>query len=592
MTPASTFLLRRGLPLLAGALALLAPAWVQTIKPAQAVSPHDVLATWSDAPLPLALAGLALAVALGGSARRLRWLLLPLAWLAPAEALYLAHFGVPSGPHVYAVLAETNAEELRAWIGADGLWLGVALFAWTLALAGLWRAWGRQVGLVPARWRWMLAALTGALLGPQALWSWQDARLDARMEAVGGGPTAPPVQHELDLPQPGFATQFESTYPWGLPLRLARWAEHREATRRHAEMAAGHRFGLRAPPPAAAGGPPQVVVMVVGEAARADRWSLYGAARATTPRLQARRQELLVFSDAVSAASATRESVSLMLTRRPPEQALGMRAEGSVVSAFRQAGFQTYWLSTQGSAGAHETPIAVMAAEAHERRFLSRSDYRGQTALDGELLPLLDALLARREPRVFIVLHTLGSHLHYANRYPEGAEPFRPALQRGDPPNIWRKERFTELVNAYDNSLHYTDQVLDGAIARLQASAAEALLTYMPDHGETLFDGQCPRGGHGFASVANYRVPLLMWASESWKARHAARWARLQERQAEPISALALFPTLLGHAGLRLDDPVAHADLGAPDWQPAPRLTAHFGDFDRSLAPRACDAAR
>ena len=570
-------------------MALLSPAWMQWRHPLHAVSPADALAGWTSSPLLLTLAGLCACWAMVGQARRARWLLAPLALLAPAEALYVAHFGVPSGAHVYAVVAETHSEELSSFIGADALLYLALLLAWAGLLIWTFRRWGEPNWGLSGRARGLLAALASAVLLPQALGHWLATRLPDPVEAEFGA--APlPIQHAMDLQQPGFVTHLEMSYPWGLPQRLLRWAEHREAARRHAEMAGAHRFRLQAGDALPPDAPPQVVVMVIGEASRADRWQLYGAARATTPRLQARRAELLVFRDAVSAASATRESVSLMLTRRPPEQVLGMRAEGSVVSAFRQAGFKTYWLSTQGSAGPHETPVAVMAAEAHERRFLSRSDYRGQTALDGELLPQLAQVLARREPRVFIVLHTLGSHLHYANRYPLGAEPFRPALQRDDPPNIWRKERFEELVNAYDNSLHHTDLVLDGAIAHLQASGADAHLSYMPDHGETLFDGRCPRGGHGFASIANYRVPLLMWASAGWKARHPARWALLDSRQQQPVSALALFPTLLGHAGVQLHDPVAHPDLGAPDWRRAPRTTAHFGDFDRSLAPQACDA--
>ncbi|MCH3752316.1 sulfatase-like hydrolase/transferase, partial [Campylobacter coli] len=80
-------------------------------------------------------------------------------------------------------------------------------------------------------------------------------------------------------------------------------------------------------------------------------------------------------------------------------------------TAFRQAGFRTYWLSTQGTAGRHETPISVLAREADEQKFINTAEYLANSVHDGELLPVLAAVLARPEQHQFIVLHTLGSHL-------------------------------------------------------------------------------------------------------------------------------------------------------------------------------------
>ncbi|MBN8505313.1 MAG: phosphoethanolamine transferase [Burkholderiales bacterium] len=510
-----------------------------------------------------------------------------MALLAPFEALYVWHFGVPSGPHVYAVVAESNFEELSTWVGADWALQAMLGLAWLSAVVWAAHRWQGSAWVLSLRSRVALVALGLCVLLPQGIATGWINPLDQMVQE--GDPEAAHLQHAVRSTPSGFGQFWEATYPWGLPQRLIHWAEYRAAARRHAQMSSTHRFRLQV-----TGSDSMedrlVVVLVIGEASRADRWSLYGAKRNTTPQLLAMKPELLVFRDAVAGASATREAITLMLTRRPEEEPLGVRSEGSVVSAFRQAGFKTYWLSTQGNAGAHETPVSVMASEAHERQFLSASDYRGRTALDKELLPPLQEILYRREPKVFVVLHTMGSHLHYANRYPLGLEPFQPALQREQAPNIWRKERLEELVNAYDNSLHYTDSFVAGVIHLLKNSGAIAQMNYMPDHGETLFDGACPRGGHGFASIANYHVPLVMWASEGWKARFAKRWQRLQSRQEAPVSALAVFPTLLGQAGIQLLDGVSHTDLGAEHWEPTARPTAHFGDFDRNIATTACDA--
>src|SRR5690606_24697608 len=124
---------------------------------------------------------------------------------------------------------------------------------------------------------------------------------------------------------------------------------------------------------------------------------------------------------------------------------------------------------------------------------------------------LMKQILDKNEPRIFIVLHTLGSHLNYAHRYPPSFERFVPALKPEEAPDIWRPTNVPPLINAYDNSVLYTDHFLSEALGMLDATAASGTLLFAADHGETLFDGSCQRGGHGFDAETNYRVPLLIW---------------------------------------------------------------------------------
>jgi len=298
---------------------------------------------------------------------------------------------------------------------------------------------------------------------------------------------------------------------------------------------------------------------------------------------------MAAFSDAASPAAATRESVPLILTRRPPGSALMHTPEPSLVTAFRQAGYRTYWLSTQGAAGRHETPVSVLARESHEQQFINNAEYLSNGAQDGELLPLLADILTRPEPLQFIVLHTLGSHLHYAHRYPPEFARFQPALTPQDKADIWRRERVTELRNAYDNSVLYTDHVLERAIQLLADSGAVATLTYAADHGESLFDGDCPRAGHGFAAAVNFHVPLFVWASPAWRGQRAPDWERLLLRQRQPVSTLAVFSTVLDLAGLDIAQTTGYPALGASDWRPGKRPVTHFGDYDADIRTRACD---
>lgn len=523
--------------------------------------------------------------ALAGSVRRALWLLVPVALLSPLESFYAWHFGLPSGAHVYGVIADTDRAEALSWFGP---WLWPALAALLLIWAAVaWAA--RRCWRVDWRWRhrsrvWVVAGGTLLVAGQ----AWLTVLNDGLNQRLDADEQYKYVQHKLTATQTGPRAQFEAVFPWGLPLRWLRFHEHGWRLAEHHLRVARHDFGVRWRPGLATG-ERQVHVLVIGETGRPDRWGLFGAARPTTPRLSA-RTDLLPFTDAVSAAAATRESVSLMLTRRPPADMLAPTDEPSLITAFRQAGFRTYWLSTQGTAGSHETPISVLAHEADETHFINPADYRGASVYDGELLPLLQRVLAKNEPRQLIVLHTLGSHLHYAHRYPPAFERFKPALAPSEKPDIWRPGQVELLRNAYDNSVLYTDEVLASALAQLERQAPLATLTYLADHGDVLFDGNCGRGGHGFAAAVNYRVPMFMWLSPRWRAQRPDALAHLQAQRTRPISALALFPTLTGLAGFDIAAPHAHADLGAAARPAAPRMVTHFGDFDRVVAGRMCDS--
>ena len=116
---------------------------------------------------------------------------------------------------------------------------------------------------------------------------------------------------------------------------------------------------------------PQVVVMVIGESSRYDRWSLNGYQRETNPLLK-KEANLVSLSNVVTAVSATRLAVPVLVSRKPATQSLKAGfSEKSFLSAFKEAGFKTYWLSNQMSFGQFDTPISVFANEADVIQFLN-----------------------------------------------------------------------------------------------------------------------------------------------------------------------------------------------------------------------------
>jgi len=521
-----------------------------------------------------------------GSMRRMLLLLAPVAVLALPEAIYMACYKLPSGPSIYGIIADTNWEEVRSWVG-PWLWPGaIAALVWLALVARLSLiAWHQDWRWTHRSRHWVLGAAAVTIAG---LWAVQ-WRLGPALDRIEEVDASAYLQHSINAPLLGAMGNIEPIFPWGLPLRWQHFNEHLQALSSHRESARNFDFGIqwRATWPTAER---EIHVLVIGETGRPDRWQLFGAKRATTPRLAA-RTDLITFSDVVSPAAATRESVPMMLTRRPPAAPLVQTDEPSIVTAYRQAGYRSYWLSTQGAAGRHETPISVLAAEADEQHFINAVDYRSAGALDGELLPLMKQILARNEPRQLIVLHTLGSHLNYSQRYPKSFEQFVPALSPEQVPDIWQPTQAPLLINAYDNSVLYTDHLLSEAIGMVEATGASATLLYAADHGETLFDGMCKRGGHGFDAETNYRVPMLVWTSPRWMNAHPAAMAAMRTHANSPISTLSVFATMTGLGGFNVAKVGPNGDLTQPGWLAASRPVTHYGDFDRNLKGKTCSSS-
>jgi len=287
-----------------------------------------------------------------------------------------------------------------------------------------------------------------------------------------------------------------------------------------------------------------VVIVVIGESARADHWQLNGYARATTPEL-ARRTDVLSYPKVRSCAAGTRVSVPCLMTRATENSMEVSLAETSLVKLFRKHGFVTTWISNNQMLSRYDTPITVLAREADFQVFPSAFADADAGRLDETMLPHLSDALAARSGRQLLVLHQRGSHWHYAERYPSTFERFVPACKNGTPPYLCERQG---LVNAYDNSIAYTDFFLARVIELI--GNRNALLLYVSDHGQSL--GEDGFFTHGDPERTEQRqVPMIWWASEEFRRRAPGAVAALTRRRGDPVSHDQVFHSVLGCAGVR-----------------------------------------
>jgi lipid A ethanolaminephosphotransferase len=150
-----------------------------------------------------------------------------------------------------------------------------------------------------------------------------------------------------------------------------------------------------------------------------------------------------------------------------------------------------------------------------------------------------------------LLLHAMGSHgPTYHRRVPPDHAVFQPTC------STERIETCSDeqIVNAYDNSIRYTDYILDGLIAKLQARTdIDAVLLYVSDHGESLGENGLYLHGQPWviAPAVQKKVPLLLWFSDQAEARLGVDAACLRRERDRPLSHDFVAHTLLGLGGVR-----------------------------------------
>lgn len=262
---------------------------------------------------------------------------------------------------------------------------------------------------------------------------------------------------------------------------------------------------------------PLVLVLVVGETARAANWGLAGYARDTTPRLRA--QGVLDFGAVQACGTNTEVSVPCLFApvgRRDHDEAR-IRGQESLLHVLARAGVAVHWRDNQsGCKGVcdglpGDRPTSAIAPGLCE----------GERCLDEALIVDLDARLERQAGRPgtqLWVLHMLGNHgPAYFRRHPATFAAFTPECRDEDLARCTPES----IVNAYDNALRYTDEVLARTVERLAAHAGsvDSALLYVSDHGESL--GERGVFLHGLpwsiAPDVQKQVPMVFWASSGFE---------------------------------------------------------------------------
>lgn len=288
---------------------------------------------------------------------------------------------------------------------------------------------------------------------------------------------------------------------------------------------------------------PVLFVLVVGETARADRFSINGYNKPTTPLIA--QQNIINYKQVFSCGTETAVSVPCMfsnLTRAKYSDKKAKSQEG-LLDILKRSGYSVLWRDNNSSCKG--TCDRVEYESMKDLKIPEHCNER--ECFDNVLLHGIDEKLASMKGNKVIVLHPKGSHgPDYYNRYPENMEVFKPVCKV----NKLQDCTAEQINNAFDNTIHMTDLFLNNTIEWLKtkSDSYNTAMIYLSDHGESLGENNLYLHGMPYliAPIEQKHVPFFFWFSPGFEQDSAINRQCLHESTTSEYSHDNLFHTTLG----------------------------------------------
>lgn len=286
------------------------------------------------------------------------------------------------------------------------------------------------------------------------------------------------------------------------------------------------------------------VIFIIGETARWDHMGLYGYERDTTPNL-AKEKNLVAFRGK-ACDTATKLSLRCMFVREGGAKDNQQRTvlEQNIFAVLKQLGFSSDLFAMQSELWFYAN---TMADNINYRETIA-ARHQGQRVDDVMLIGELDdSLAAHPQGKHLVILHTKGSHYSYSQRYTRDFAKWKPECV-----GIDKQCTGEQLINAYDNSILYTDAFIKKVYDSVRDK--KAIVFYASDHGESISESKRLHGTpRHMAPPEQLDVPLLVWASDKYleNPQAARAFARMQQQAQKKVVQRheEIFDSMLGCLG-------------------------------------------
>ena len=329
------------------------------------------------------------------------------------------------------------------------------------------------------------------------------------------------------------------------------------------------------------------IVLVIGESYNKHHSQLYGYDKPTAPRQVAMAEEgsLVPFTDVVASWNLTSFVFKHMFSLWAVGQEGEWCDEPLFPEVFRKAGYHVTFLTNQFEPKAKEAVFDFSGGfflsdpEFSKRQFDVRNHqtYR----YDDALLKVYDK--QKKGQNNLTIFHLMGSHVDYRARYPHTMQYFIPQMYHR--PELTDKQ--VRILSDYDNSLRYNDSIVYAVTQRFIDK--DALVIYVPDHGEEIFDGKPYMYGRMHGANIDYRlarnemeIPFWIWGSPKYIENHPYGWQAIQAAKDRPLMTDVLPQLLLYLGGISTSLYHPEYNVIAPEYDAKrPRILKGVTDYNK-----------
>lgn len=292
---------------------------------------------------------------------------------------------------------------------------------------------------------------------------------------------------------------------------------------------------------------PPLLVFVLGETARSQNFSLNGYSRLTNPLLQ--KESVTSFTHVKSCGTSTAESLPCMFSHLGRSGFNDRENEfENLLDVLSRSGYAVLWIDNQS--GCKEQCARIPSVSTSELKLpvhCSTGECRDTVMLERIADEIAQLPAEKRARGTVVVLHQMGSHgPAYYKRTPSEFKSFKPECTDS---SLSQCER-SEIVNAYDNTIVFTDYFLSRVIAWLKSQEKHntTAMLYVSDHGESLGEKNMYLHGlpYSVAPPEQTTVPMITWLSPSFEKTSRISTRCLQTHRDKALSHDNLFHSVLG----------------------------------------------
>lgn len=273
----------------------------------------------------------------------------------------------------------------------------------------------------------------------------------------------------------------------------------------------------------------ETIILVIGESASRNYMSAFTTMEDdTTPWLNKQKdtKNFFLINNAYSCASYTVAALERALTSANYYNDVNFNQSISIIDMAKKTGYKTYWFSNQGTIGASDTPITLVAETSDVKKWLCNETTLDKAQFDEELVRYFD--LVNPNENNFIIFHLMGSHIDYQNRYPKHFKK-------------WVDGEAGKIAD-YKNSLLYTDYVLEKIYSIAREKLDLSAMVYFSDHGSDPNRRRNP----DVSGFIWFRIPMFVYVSDKYKEMHSNIYDALNAHKSAFFSNDLLYDTVCG----------------------------------------------